>query len=102
MSGRSLRSLSGTPNGATANGEIPRCARDDNAVTARARRVAPKRPLKRAKRSVRSSERKRAPAQARADRPDASAPPLRFTMPFTSFHLHRDLLRGIKEIGFQR
>jgi ATP-dependent RNA helicase RhlE len=23
-------------------------------------------------------------------------------MPFTSFHLHRDLLRGIKEIGFQR
>jgi ATP-dependent RNA helicase RhlE len=23
-------------------------------------------------------------------------------VPFTSFHLHRDLLRGIKEIGFQR
>lgn len=23
-------------------------------------------------------------------------------MPFTSFHLHRDLLRGVKELGFQR
>src|SRR5262245_66562584 len=23
-------------------------------------------------------------------------------MPFTGFHLHRDLLRGVKEVGFQR
>ena len=40
-------------------------------------------------------------------RPDhrATAPPdhrLSSRVPFTSFHLHRDLLRGIKEIGFQR
>src|SRR5689334_24092045 len=27
---------------------------------------------------------------------------LPFEVPFSSFHLHRDLLRGIKEIGFQR